>query len=135
MSSSSQDCGFPKEERLCSQRLIDELFAHGGRLLVFPYSVRYCIYPAGKLPRPAQVLVVAPKRKLHYAVDRNRVKRISREAYRRAKSPLVGKLQELGFSMTIALSYVHDKPLPYDKVCIKMAKVIEQLSILLVPSN
>lgn len=81
----------PKEERLYSKKLIDALFL-GGRsrsLSAFPLRAVYMpIAAEGSLlsakPR-CKMLVSVPKRCFKHAVQRNRVKRQVREAYRRHK--------------------------------------------------
>ncbi len=63
---------FGKEERLCSRRLIDQLYTDGHRLMAFPYSVQWMVVDGDMVAQPTcQVMIVAPKRKFHHAVDRN----------------------------------------------------------------
>ncbi len=116
---------FSKEERLCSQKTIDRLYADGHRSMAFPYSVIWLETPT--LDVPCQVLIVAPKRRLHHAVDRNRMKRLTRECYRQLKPQLYSVLQERGMHITLALVYIHNELLSYDKVFQKMGKLMEQL--------
>ncbi|MBP5770852.1 MAG: ribonuclease P protein component [Bacteroidaceae bacterium] len=71
---------FPKKERLCSRKAIDALFAAGNKsLTAYPLRVVYKpVSPEDKL----QILVSVSKRRLRHAVDRNRAKRLIREAWR-----------------------------------------------------
>lgn len=100
----------PKDERLFSKKTIDALF-QGGRshsLSAFPLRVVYMrLDEAAGQPadgtaataaqtRP-QMLVSVPKRCFKHAVDRNRVKRQVREAYRRHKGLLGGHAVALAF--------------------------------------
>lgn len=74
-----------KKERLSSRRTIEELFAGGKSrsLAAFPIRLVYMRQPAtGENSADKQILVSVPKRCLKHAVDRNRVKRQIREAYR-----------------------------------------------------
>ena len=120
---------FPKHEHLCSQRLIDALFSQGHRLAVFPFAVRWMLVPAGQLPTEVnlQVLIVAPKRKFPHAVDRNRVKRITRECYRKQKLLLVDFLDVRNLSLVFSVSYVHTSILSYETLYSKMEKVMASL--------
>ena len=115
---------FGKEERLCSRRLIDRLYAEGHRLMAFPYSVQWRLEP---LPVPCQVMIVAPKRKFRHAVDRNRVKRLTRECWRVRKQMLYQHLEERGIGITLALVYVHNEIFDHEHLGRKMDKLVEAL--------
>ena len=86
--------GFPKCERIVSRKLVEELFTRGNSraLAAFPLRLVYMIREHLPGEEPVQVLVSVPKKKLHHAVDRNRVKRQVREAYRLNKSVLLETL-------------------------------------------
>lgn len=121
---------FPKREKLCSQKLIDALYAEGYRLTVYPYSVRWRLCPDGLLPEGVRVqaLIATSKKKFHHAVDRNRVKRLSRECYRHAKPSLTTFLASRGLSLTLALNYIHNDIFPYAVLSAKMEKVVQSLT-------
>lgn len=114
-----------KEERLCSKRLIDRLYADGHHSTAFPFSMQWRVEP--ELNVPCQVLVVAPKRKFHHAVDRNRVKRLTRECYRRLKPQLYDNLAVRNMRITLAFVYIHTDILSYDKLYQKMERAIATL--------
>lgn len=117
----------PKTERLCSKKQIEELFAHGQRLWVFPYNVCWMRCDATIQP-PAQVLVSVSKKRFHHAVDRNRVKRLIRECYRLHKPQLLQLLRDADCSLQLAISYAHNEILDYDTLYHKMDKIVERLS-------
>jgi len=119
------EVSFTKAERLCSHTLIEGLYAEGHRMLEFPYSVQWRIAPLTE--SPCQVLIVAPKRKFHHAVDRNRVKRLTRECYRQHKSQLYSFLHDHGITLTLALVYIHTDIMPYDTLMKRMEKLIVKL--------
>ncbi len=72
---------FSKEERLCSKRLITLLFSKGSSFNLYPLRFVYYTEP-GLTPAPTQVVISVSKRHFKRAVDRNRLKRQMREAYR-----------------------------------------------------
>ena len=73
--------GFPKREHLCSKLLIDQLFEPGKSKSLQAYPLRMVYREADS----TQVLISVPKRLFHHAIDRNRIKRQVREAYRTNK--------------------------------------------------
>lgn len=113
---------FKKEERLCSRQLIDRLYNEGHRLMAFPYSVQWM-----KVDGPCQVIIVAPKRKFHHAVDRNRVRRLTRECYRLRKHILYQFLEEHGISIVFSMIYIHNEIMPYEQLGHKMDKLLAAL--------
>jgi ribonuclease P protein component len=57
-------------------------------LASFPLRAVYKVVSPSATATPVQILISVPKRRFHHAVDRNRVKRQVREAYRLHKSIL-----------------------------------------------
>lgn len=73
---------FPKEEHLYRKKLIEQLFSkQGSSFGVYPLRLTW-LAASALGPTPPQVLVSVPKRTFKRAVDRNRLKRLLREAYR-----------------------------------------------------
>ena len=73
---------FPKEEHLCRKKLIEELFSkQSSSFGVYPLRIVW-IKAAAPTSVPPQVLISVSKRTFKRAVDRNRLKRLIREAYR-----------------------------------------------------
>lgn len=82
---------FPVEERLKSKKLIEKIFLEGTNLSKYPLKVFYTELPAeNNLIMQAGFSV--SKRKFKRAVDRNRIKRLMREAYRLKKTVLFNNL-------------------------------------------
>ncbi len=80
---------FPKEEHLCRKKLIDELFGkQGSSFGIYPLRLVW-IPTAAPTAAPPQVLISVSKRIFKRAVDRNRLKRLIREAYRLNKFRLL----------------------------------------------
>jgi ribonuclease P protein component len=71
---------FKKDEKLSSEKWIQELFAKGSSFYLYPFKVITLPHPINTLPN--QVLISVPARTFKRAVDRNLLKRRIREAYR-----------------------------------------------------
>ena len=108
---------FCTEEKLKSKKTIDKLFSEGksvsqsGFTLVYLVNPLLCFYPA-------QAGFTVPKKFFKHAVDRNRVKRLLREAYRLNKTLLYEKL--LVQKQQMALMFVYKgKELPDQEMVTK----------------
>lgn len=102
----------PKSERLHSKKLIDSLFGGGKSkaMSAFPIRMVYMQLDTTDESGASQLLVSVPKRLLHRANKRNRVKRQIREAYRKNKH-----ISE-GMGLAIALIWLDGKTWPSDVV-------------------
>jgi ribonuclease P protein component len=84
--------GFGRKEKLKSRKQIEELFLNGKNFSIFPLRVTYRFLAAEETI--AQVGVTAGKKYFKRAVDRNRIKRLIREAYRLQKNDLIQALEQ-----------------------------------------
>ncbi len=90
---------FPKNEKLKSKKLIDQLFREGKGITSFPIKIIYLKTPLSKEVK-FQAGVTVAKRNFKSAVDRNRIKRLLRESYRLNK-PLIFNNMEGNFAFLI----------------------------------
>ncbi len=103
---------FRKDERICSRKLIEQLFGGGcsRALTAFPIRLVYMKTEACEGKPPVQVLVSVSKRHFKRAVKRNRVKRQLREAYRKNKYILYETLRKHeGTGIAMAMIWIDDK--------------------------
>ena len=114
---------FPKNQRLRSQRLTDQLFGGQGRSLTV-YPLRAVFAPCES---STQILISVPKRRLHRAVDRNRLRRQVREAWRLQRQPLIDLLAERGQQLAIAFIALADQPVPTSRVFFSMRKLLRRI--------
>lgn len=96
---------FGKDEKLCSQKLIGELFLSGGTFLCYPLKVVWKFELLGT-PHPAQVVFSVPKRLFKKAHDRNLLKRQMREVYRLRKHELYELLNLNHQKLVFMLVYI-----------------------------
>ena len=120
---------FTKAERLCSQKLTDQLFAGGNAsIAAFPLRAIYRLAERGTDDAvPIAVLISVPKKRLHRAVDRNRMKRQVREAYRRNKHVLWERLEAVGKRMELALVCISDEPCVSSRVEASVTKILRRI--------
>lgn len=75
---------YPKSEKLKSKKHLDMLFSVGKSVSAFPIKMVYSQLEAAE-DRSNKVGVSVPKRNFKHAVDRNKLKRLMREVYRKNK--------------------------------------------------
>ncbi|MBN2662722.1 MAG: ribonuclease P protein component [Bacteroidales bacterium] len=94
---------FPKNERITSRDKIFQLFQNGKPVKSFPVYAKYILVENQELY--SQILISVSKKKIKKAVDRNRIKRLIREAYRLNKYILISELQDKNIKLAIVINY------------------------------
>ena len=119
---------FPKKERLDSRKQIEMLFGGGGSLSMaaFPLRVVYIKKERARGDVPVQLLVSVSKRHFKHAVDRNRVKRQIREAYRLNKQLLCDVVPETD-QVLMALVWLADEHYPTQEVEKRVVKLMQRM--------
>ncbi|HEX2533109.1 MAG TPA: ribonuclease P protein component [Chitinophagaceae bacterium] len=101
-----------RKERLKSRKAVEALFSGGKSIGCFPLRVYYRFEKAAEpAAGPLQAGVSVSKKHFKRAVDRNRIKRLLREAYRLNRAPLAQCLSDRALKATVFLIFV-DKTLP-----------------------
>ena len=120
---------FKKQERIVSQKLIEELFSgnQSQSLAVFPLRAVYMQRERQEGQEPVEVLVSVSKKRFHHAVDRNRVKRQIREAYRLQKQMLIEQVPD-GQAVEIAFIWLSDQHRPSAEVSTKVRHLLERIA-------
>ncbi len=113
---------FGKSERLCNFHQITHLFETGKSFYYQPLKVYYQFVTPSQTA-PVQILISVPKRIFKHAADRNRIKRLIREAYRKNKYLLSETLQLKNKQCLIALVFTGKTIISYAE----MEKAIKQI--------
>ena len=121
---------FRKRERMVSNLLIEALFDSGKSRSVsaFPLRAVYQTSERREGSAPVQVLISVPKKRFHHAVDRNRVKRQIREAYRRHKELL---WQQIPDDKMVLLGFVwlSDRHSPTVEVERRLVSILQRIAV------
>jgi len=107
------DFSFKKGERISSRRTISTLFTEGKAIPVHPFRILYQYRYSNVAKHPAAIAISVPKRLFGKAVDRNLLKRRTREAYRRSKPFFYTSLRKLGLHVNLVILYQHHQVLDY----------------------
>jgi len=123
---------FKKEEKLCSQKIIGEIFLSGTSFLCYPLKV---VWKEEVLTTtfPAQVVFSVPKRLFKRAHDRNLLKRQLREVYRYRKNELYQFLELNNRKIAVMIVYIAKEKLEFGQIEGSMTKVIAKLKKKLEP--
>lgn len=116
-----------KIEKLCSETAIARLFRHSAddgvrTALCYPLRISWALNEKRVAPCP-QFLVSVPKKRLRHAVDRVRMRRVIREAYRLNRDIVPQNLP-----VDIALIYVASEKLPYSRVESAVRKLLSRVN-------
>ena len=109
-----------REERLKSKKLIAKLYEDGKSFKVFPLRIIY-LQTEHISNYPVQIGFSVPKRNFKRAVDRNKIKRLLRESYRKEKYTIYSQSNKKFIFM---ISYLAKEDKGYAEIEIKMKKLL-----------
>lgn len=127
-----------KTERLKSRKSIEKLFKAGDNFFIHPFKVYYTVEPGNDTPL-LQMGVAVSTRNFKKAVDRNRIKRITREAYRLQKNTLQQLLINKQKHFNVFFVFV-GKGLPsfihiYEKLSLILERLIQKMDEKNIPNT
>lgn len=120
---------FAKTERICSNKIIKTLILQNQTLFVYPFKCYYKLENTKTEPCVNQILISVSKKSFKKAVDRNLIKRRSKEAYRLHKlngSQSGQNTQNHPF--LILFVYIAKEILPYQSIEKSMIQILESIS-------
>lgn len=119
-----------KQERLSGHKQIDALFGGGSQsVTVYPIRAVYRLSACSEGQPPVRLLVSVPKRHFKHAVDRNRVKRQLREAYRLQKQVLHEAMQaHEGQELLLAFIWLSDQHEETTRIMRRTGTLLQRIS-------
>ncbi len=115
-----------KIEKLCSETAIDRLFRRDSdgvkSALCYPLRAIWAVNDS-RVAKCPQFLVSIPKKRLRHAVDRVRMRRVVREAYRLNRQLISSEIP-----VDIAFVYVASERLPYSRVENALRKLLAKVN-------
>ena len=123
-----------KEERLKSRKQIEQLFDKGKSIVVTPFRIYFIVnreLPIQKGESGLKFGIGVSAKNFKKAVDRNRIKRLTREAWRLQKNEIAKKAKEAQRQLNVFFIYT-GKELPdfttvKDKVAIALKKLADKI--------
>ena len=123
--SHSKPYSLGKSERLKSRKHIDELFQNGKKITQFPFRLLYRTM-TGKSTIKAGF--TASSRNFPLAVDRNRIKRLIREAYRFQKKELEKDVLKNDCILHLFFIYTGKEIVTYEELSTRLRQVMDKLA-------
>ena len=115
---------FTKSERLCSKVIIDRVF-ETGKVIVIPSFKLLWLKGAESDEQAIRIVITVPKRNFKKAVDRNKLKRRIREAYRKNKNVLYDSINTGNYYLV--LIYTGKYKIEYAETEEKILKLLQRL--------
>jgi len=127
---------YGRQERLKSRKLIEQLFREGRSLAVAPFRVYYLLNKKEGVNDKAAPAIVqcgfgVSSRQFKKAVDRNRVKRVAREAWRTQKQALVDAMAARPEQLALFFIYTGKELPDFALVKEKTAVIVNKLTAII----
>jgi ribonuclease P protein component len=111
----------PRNKSLKSTKLIDTLFEKGKTIIAYPVRLVY-INTDEKVKQSFQVSFTVSKKKFKNAVDRNYIKRLMRESFRKQQHQIKSK------NIAMMWMFLDKKKPDYEVLYKSVEKIIEELN-------
>lgn len=119
------DYSLKKSERLCNKKAFEQLFDNGITQFVYPIKAIYECSPSLE----ATIILVAfgsSRKSFKNAVDRNKIKRLIKEAYRKNKHILIPLIENS--LLNIMFLYTAKEIVTYHKIERALIKILNEIS-------
>ena len=119
-----------REERLSGKKIVVRLFESGLSFSEYPFRIYFL---SAELPTRSsvQVLFSVPKKKFPKAHDRNRIRRLMREGWRKNKEVFLRQCIDQKIQVAVALVYTSKKITAFnaaeDKIKVVLSRLIQNV--------
>lgn len=120
---------FHKEERLKSEKTIGQLFKIGASFGQYPLRLVYLALEEKQDAYPVKVAFSVPKKKFPKAVQRNRLKRLMREAWRLNKNRLYREMKKQSGAYAFMILYTGKEEASFVEIEKNMRNIIRRFLI------
>lgn len=118
---------FHKHERLCSRKVMESIFESGKAINENPMRLLWMeSSPDENLP--LKIAISVPKKFFKKAVDRNKIKRQIREAYRLNKHTILPMLENSGKKFSAIIIFTGKEPLSYQNTEAKIILTLQRFA-------
>lgn len=117
---------FSAAERIKSKKVLEDVYQNGERISFFPFNLKYKRYQFDKGAK-VQIVVAVPKRNVKKAVQRNRLKRQIKEAYRLNKGDLLSQFAQENEGLALFLIYTGKADQDYHFLETKLIGLLKKL--------
>tara|TARA_R110002111_G_scaffold136317_3_gene202138 strand:- start:649 stop:1059 length:411 start_codon:yes stop_codon:yes gene_type:complete len=117
---------FGKAYKLCSKKVIEELFEEGLKIKQYPFVLQYK-YTDVPSKKNFQIVCSVPKRLHKKAVTRNRIKRLMREVVRKKKHIIEENFPQNDKKLALFLIYTGKEEEGYSLLLNKIELLFERL--------
>jgi len=115
-----------KAYKLCSKKVIEEVFSTGEKIKQYPFVLQYK-YTSLPSEKQFQIVTSVPKRLHKKAVARNRIKRLMREVVRKKKYIIEENFPQESKQLALFLIYTGKKEENYSLLLDKIEVLFERL--------
>ena len=120
---------FNKSDRLKSAKKIKQLFETGNRFIEFPFRVVWKLTEAKEFS--VQIAISVPKKKIPKAVNRNRIKRLVRESYRKRSVEFKKNIALRNNHLELIFVFMDTQLLNFNEIDHKITVTLERLEKML----
>ena len=120
---------FPSAEHLKSRKAIAALFRNGQTYGIYPLRAFWTMDTGSHRGVPVQTAFSIPKKNYPHAVDRNRLRRQLKEAFRLHKHPLYDRFTDQEHTLSLMLLYVAKDPVDYSLIEQSVKRLLKKIII------